>query len=126
MIFNLVKFETQAGAAIPYRDVKIIPFSRVLRLQIPGKSAGVIWNRPVSVATITPDGREHVMPIRDATRQAELALLGTSLAASLVIWLFFRAFRKIKQKGRLEPTQHQPAPITEGDSGGDLELKEQI
>ena len=126
MIFNLIKFETQAGAAIPYKDVKIIPFSRVLRLQFPGKSGGhrCCWLR--LVATITPDGREHVMPVRDATRQAELALWGASLATSLVIWLFFRAFRKIRQKGRLEPTQNQPAPITEGDSGGDLELKEQI
>jgi hypothetical protein len=121
MIFNLIKFETQAGAAIPYKDVKIIPFSRALRIQIPGKTAGLIWNRPVSVATITPDGREHVIPVRDVTRQAELALWGAGLAGSLVIWLFFRTFRKIKTRGRLEPTQNQPAPMTEGESGGDLE-----
>ena len=105
MKFNLVKLETKAGAAIPFNDVKIVPFSRVLQVQIPGLPGGFIWNRPVSVATISPDGSEHVLPVRDVTRQAQIALWSAVLAATLVIGLFFRVFRKENIQDEPEPTQ---------------------
>ena len=77
---GLIQTETRAGETITMGGTKIVPFSKSLRVQIPGLHGGLIWNRPASVLVISSDGHEQIIPIVDVTRQALWALLGVSLA----------------------------------------------
>jgi hypothetical protein len=79
---NRVGMPVQAGA---YR---LLPISRALILKFPGTRGGIIWNRPVSVVAQTLDGQEQVLPVRDVTRQVQLALFGGALLGTLVMWVF--------------------------------------
>jgi hypothetical protein len=75
--------ENYSGQPVSYRGTTIIPFSRVLRIQIPGISGGLIWNRPVSVLTVDADGQERLFPVRDITRQVVWGLLGLTFLVGL-------------------------------------------
>ena len=87
MIFDI---ETHAGEPIRPGRTRLIPFVQSVRLNIPGASGGIVWNRPTSVLAQTPDGQETVLQIRDITRQAQLTLLGLGVLGSLLIWLLYR------------------------------------
>jgi len=85
---SIVQYETKAGEPVETGGFKIVPFARVLRIQIPGLSGGLIWNRPASVAVTTAD-QETIIPVRDVTFQAQVALLAAGLVGALLIWLAF-------------------------------------
>ncbi len=85
-----LQVETKTGEPILAGEFTLIPFARSLRIHPPGLPGGLIWNRPLAVAVQAGDGLERRLPVRDVTRQAQLALLGAGLAGSLLIWLAFR------------------------------------
>ena len=91
MLDRFIHVENRAGSIIQAGDNQIMPISQAIRLQIPGLSGGLIWNRPVSVVVTAPDGQEQVLPIRDVTRIAQLAILGMAVVGSFLYW---RASRK--------------------------------
>ncbi|MBN1148445.1 MAG: hypothetical protein JXA78_14390 [Anaerolineales bacterium] len=83
---KFLSIETHSGATLQRGGYQVTPFSQAVRLQMPGLHGGVIWNRPLSILVVANDGEEQVLPVRDPTRLAILALLGAALFA----WLFFR------------------------------------
>lgn len=83
---EFLSIETRAAATLQRQGYQVTPFVQTVRLQIPGLPSGLIWNRPVSILVASDSGEEQVLPVRDPTRQAILALLGAALFA----WLFFR------------------------------------
>jgi len=80
-------FVSREGAPLKVGDQTIIVVSRALRLFPPMGFVGAVWNRPVAVKVLTPEGVEHVLPIVDETRrrQAIIALFG--LAAAMILLL---------------------------------------
>ena len=87
---KLICIENRAGKPIALGDIRIIPIARSVRIQPPGYWGCLRWNRPAAVIVQTPDWQEHVIPIRDVTRQAQFVLLGVGILGSLLIWLFNR------------------------------------
>jgi hypothetical protein len=85
-----VEVETRAGDPIAVGDSKIVPLAKVAQLKIPGWFGGVIWNRPVAVVIQTEDDKEQVVPVRDVTREAQLAIIGSGLFVILMAWLLTR------------------------------------
>ena len=82
--------ETRAGEPIEVGDSKIVPLAKVVRFQKPGWLGGVIWNRPVAVVVQTGNDEERVIPVRDVTRIAQLAIFGSGLFVILMAWLITR------------------------------------
>lgn len=91
MLDNFIHVENMTGRSIQAGAHNIVPVSQSVRLQVPGLPVGLIWNRPVSVVVTTPDGQEQVLPIRDATRIAQLTIFGVAVLGSFLFW---RASRK--------------------------------
>ena len=87
---NLVRFETHAGESIQIRDARLIPFTQVLYVQIPGVLGGILWERPVSILVERDDGEEQIIPIQNVTRAILFGLFGV-LALT---WLVTRNIRK--------------------------------
>jgi len=87
---NLIRIENRAGKPIALGDTRIIPIARYVKIQPPGYWGILRWSRPATVIVQTPDWQEHVIPIRDVTRQAQFVLLGVGILGSLLIWLFNR------------------------------------
>ena len=82
--------ETHAGEPIEVGDSKIVPLAKAVRFQKTGWLGGVIWNRPVAVVVQTGDDEERVIPIRDVTRIAQLAIFGSGLFFIWIVWLITR------------------------------------
>ena len=82
--------ETHAGEPIEVGRSKIVPLAKVVRYQKPGWLGGVIWNRPIAVVVQTEDEEEQVIPIRDVTRIAQIAIVGSGLLVILMAWLLTR------------------------------------
>ena len=83
----LIRYETQTGEPLLVGDTQITPLARVLRMQLPGSFKGLIWNRPAGVLVKTRHGQEQILPVRDVTRQAQLALLAIGLLVGFLILL---------------------------------------
>lgn len=86
-----VQVETHAGDPIEVGDSKIVPLAKVVQIQIPGGLGGLIWNRPAAVVVQTSDEEERVVPVRDVTREIQLAIIGSGL---LIVWLSWLLRRK--------------------------------
>jgi hypothetical protein len=82
--------EFRSGAPIQAGTFTLVPFSQVVRIQIPGLMGGLIWNRPSSILARTTDGQEFVIPVKDVTRQMQIALIGGAFLASLFYFLAIR------------------------------------
>ena len=91
---SILSIENQAGAPIQAGANRLVPFSQVVRLQVPGMQGGLVWNRPVSVLVQAADGSEEVLAIPDPTRQAQLTFLGAALGAGLIYWIFRAVTRR--------------------------------
>jgi hypothetical protein len=91
---DFIQTETRAGDTITMGETKIVPFSKSLRVQIPGLHGGLIWNRPSSLLVVSSDGHEQNIPIVDVTRQALWALLGLSLAVFPLMMLLSKRCNK--------------------------------
>jgi hypothetical protein len=88
--------ETRAGEAVQAGARCLVPYSKVLRLQVPGwRGGGLVWNRPVGVLVTEANGQETMLPVRDITRYVELLLLAAGLVSGLLLW---SAYRSRKEK----------------------------
>ena len=87
---KLINVEKRAGKPITLGDTRISLIARSVRIQPPGYWGVFHWSRPTAVLVQTPDWQEHLLPIRDVTRQAQYVLLGVGILGSLLIWLFNR------------------------------------
>ena len=67
---GFIQTETKAGEAITMGETKIVPFSKSVRVQIPGWQGGLIWNRPASLLVTSSDMEEQIIPIVDVAREA--------------------------------------------------------
>jgi hypothetical protein len=86
----VIENKIKTGEAFHVGTTKITPVARVLKIQLPGHHAGLIWNRPRAIVVETADGQENTLPVIDVTRLAVWALLGAGLIGAIVIGLFFR------------------------------------
>ncbi len=82
--------EIRTGEPIQVGDYRITPQTNVLRIGLPGKGRGLIWNRPRAVIIETPDGREISLPVRDVTRIAIWSMLAGGLVGAILFGLMRR------------------------------------
>ena len=83
--------ETRAGNPLRLRNMEIIPFKQVIRVQPRGFWGALLWDRPSSVAVRFNDGTEEILQIRDITRRAQIGILGFTMIGILFAWLLFQA-----------------------------------
>ena len=83
---NFVQTETLAGEPYKFGDTKITPYSKSLKLLVPGFLGGLIWNRPDSILVQKPDGSEQIIPVIDVTRQVIWAIFGASLLSVILMF----------------------------------------
>lgn len=86
----LLERETKTGEPIFAGDFEITPLSRVLKIQLPGRPTGLIWNRPKAVIIRTTDGQEKILPVDDVTRRTMWAMLAGGLVGAILIGLMYR------------------------------------
>jgi hypothetical protein len=86
--------EYHSGVPIQTGTFTLVPFNQAVRFQIPGLKGGLIWNRPSSILARTTDGQEFVIPIKDVTRQIQIALFGGALLANFFYFLAIRLSRR--------------------------------
>jgi hypothetical protein len=82
--------EIKTGETIQVGDLEITPQTSVLKIQLPGHNAGLIWNRPRAVLVRTSDGQESILPVRDVTRLAIWSMLAGGILGAIVIGLMYR------------------------------------
>lgn len=63
---------------------ELTPYSRATIVHLPGLLGGIVWSRPGGVLVKREDGSEIALPIPDATRRAQFAILGLGLLGGLV------------------------------------------
>jgi hypothetical protein len=85
-----IETEIKTGEPILAGDVELTPLTRVLKIQVPGYHAGLIWNRPKAVIVKTLDGHETTLPVIDVTRIAIWAMLAGGLLGAMIIGLLSR------------------------------------
>jgi len=82
---SFIQLETQWGKPIRIDDRRIIVQSRALQIRVPGLNSAFVWNRPVSVLVQYADGRDHILPVRDGTRLAQLRLFVYAVVSASII-----------------------------------------
>lgn len=75
-----IGWQTVSGSPFTAGGVTVTPQSRVLVLPLPGGIG--VWHRPTAVL-VERGGQTTRLPIRDATRLAQGALLGGALLLSM-------------------------------------------
>ena len=93
MMNSLFKIETHESEPIVAGDAEIVVRSRAAQIALPFARGGFIWNRPLEVRVRRPGLPDQIMPVRDVTRLAQLAIMGFGLAAALVLGSMLRARR---------------------------------
>ena len=96
MMNRIIQRETRAGEAIQVKGARLLPFSRVFRLRLPGMPGGLTWNRPAGVLVVGDDGQEVMLPVRDETRRLQFGFLGAALIIVLIMSIFVQ-FRDRKR-----------------------------
>lgn len=87
---KFITIEHHSAAPIRHGDVTLTPFSKAMRLAIPGFPGGLVWNWPDSVLATYANGDEQIIPIRDVTRQTLWILAGfTALVTAIIISIGF-------------------------------------
>lgn len=86
----LIQTETQVGETVRFKNYELTPVSKVLTIHIPGRQAGLVWNRPGSVMVMSDDGQEKVLPVVDVTRVTIWAMLAGGLLGALVMGMISR------------------------------------
>jgi hypothetical protein len=81
--------EMLTGETKQVGDYEITPMTNVLKLQLPGRNAGIIWNRPRAVRVKMPDGEERLLPVRDVTRITMWSMILGGLLGALIIGLMY-------------------------------------
>lgn len=88
-----LQVETRPGKTLHVGKTRLIPFAQSFRLIIPGFLGGLVWNRPVSILTVYPDGSEVVTPIPDVTRRIQIMIWTIGLLGVFVLGLLSRKLR---------------------------------
>lgn len=88
--------EFHSGTPIQAGTFTLVPFNRVVKVRIPGLMGGLVWNRPSTILARTTNGQEFVIPVKDVTRQVQIALIGGAFLASLFYFLALRLSRGVK------------------------------
>ena len=109
---HFVSIETHAGPPVQAGNYAIRLKAWSLRLTVPG-AGSLAWTRPVSVQVQSPGGNTRIIPIRDVTRWAELALWAApALLALTAAALSIAARRARKQSLHPQGVSHeQPGSI---------------
>jgi len=87
----LVRVENLAVKPFDINGTLIVPIEKSTRIQPPGMWGLFHWRRPSAVVVQHQNGSDEVIPIQDATRRAQLLLLGIGLLGSFLIWLLNRS-----------------------------------
>lgn len=86
MLEPYIQYRMRYGNPIPGPGYAIVPVTKTLVAQIPGMRGGAVWNRPISIHVITPEGNEAALPVVDVTRIIQLALLALGLTGAILIY----------------------------------------
>lgn len=87
---SILKIETKAGEMVRVGNLQLVPFTQVLRVNIPGINSGLIWNRPTAIWATSTDGSEIILKIVDKTRLSVIRMLFAGIMGSFLIWLLMR------------------------------------
>lgn len=82
---RFVNIEVSGGDPISFGGTTLTTFVRTVSLRLPGLRGGLFWSKPVSVLVQDQDGQEQVVQVEDVTRQIQVALIGGSLLAVLLL-----------------------------------------
>lgn len=83
--------QIKIGETMQVGKYRLTPVTRVLKVQIPGYHAGLIWNRPKAVMVRTVDGQEQVLPVTDITRILIWAMLTGGLLGAILTGILYRS-----------------------------------
>jgi len=92
--YKLIHVETRAGLPVDVGDTQIVPFARLIHLDIPGILGGLTWNRPSSILIKKGNGGEKVLNVPDVTRQAQIAVLGFGLLGGILLSLILSLVKR--------------------------------
>ena len=82
---SLIHSRNQAFKTYHVEGKKVIPVLKSTHIQPPGMWGVLLWRRPSAVLIQNPDGSDEMIKIQDATRKAQLLLLGIGILGSLFI-----------------------------------------
>lgn len=88
-----IQIETQRGNPVDASGWRLTPLSRALRIMLPWMKAGLVWNRPSAVIVEGPGQPERTVRIEDATRLAQVAILGGLFSTLFVVLILTQARR---------------------------------
>jgi len=80
----LIRVDRTVGASIEHAGRTLAPVAAAFRLSLPGRSGGLVWNRPLGIA-VGPPSERKLLRIPDRTRQIQWLLWGTGLAVGLLV-----------------------------------------
>lgn len=87
---SFLQISTQTAPPVQANGLTLTPRSQVVRLTWPHLSGGLIWQRPIAVEVTTSDGQVTTLPVRDVTRQTQIALLLAAVAGVALLWAIRR------------------------------------
>lgn len=93
----LLQIETRPAESVRVGKTRLIPFAQSVLIALPGIPGGLIWNRPVSILSVYPDGREEVTPVTDMTRRIQIVIFGIGLIGGLLMCISYLN-RQTKEK----------------------------
>ena len=85
-----IEVATSPGKVVQIGKTRLIPYAQSYRLTISGFPGGLVWNRPVSILTVHPDGSEEVTPVLDITRRSVIGIWAIGILGVFVFWLSTR------------------------------------
>jgi hypothetical protein len=88
-----IQYEARQGAPIQAGGRTLTPVARSLRISLPGKAVGLIWNRPVAVNVQAAGEADRMIPIVDVTRIAQLWIVGAFFLFAFILGTIVRARR---------------------------------
>jgi hypothetical protein len=86
-------YEARQGDPIHAGGRTLTPVARSLRISLPGKTVGLIWNRPVAVNVQAAGEADRMIPVVDGTRIAQLCIVGAFFLFSFILGTLIRARR---------------------------------
>jgi hypothetical protein len=87
------EYEAHQGEPIRAGGRTLTPVARSLRISLPGKAVGLIWNRPVAVNVQTAGEVDRMIPVVDGTRIIQLWIVGAFFLFSFILGTIVRARR---------------------------------
>lgn len=87
MKVDWIHVETNSGTPVQAAGRTLTPVARAVRLGKRGWPLALVWNRPVAVQVREQDGQEYTLAVNDATRIAQLAIIGGIIFTLVIYWL---------------------------------------